>query len=168
MTHAHPGPSVLMGTAALCDKDSRAKEPTYLTPLHWKAVSLESLKGLPPAKGSGGVDFRREGWAPLGRVHHKPTPSGNPPTREPWTFQGAPETSSLAGALSAQHRAAVPVAHHPPATTAGVSELGERPESAYYRFCRPAAAPQGCCCNARAAADNVQANGRGWAPINLQ
>ena len=89
MTHAHPGPSVLMATGALCDKDSGAKGPTYLIPLHWKAVSLEILKGLPPAKGSGGVDFRREGWAPLGRVHHKPTPPGNPPTREPWMFQGA-------------------------------------------------------------------------------
>lgn len=60
----------------------------------------------------------------MGSVHHKPTPPENPPTREPWTLQAASKTSSLAGALSGQHRAAVPVVHHPPAATPGVSELG--------------------------------------------
>lgn len=60
----------------------------------------------------------------MGRVHHKPIPPGNPPTQKPWMLQGASKTSSLAGALSGQHRAAVPVVHHPPATIPGVSELG--------------------------------------------
>lgn len=41
----------------------------------------------------------------------------------------------------------------------GSVNLGGKPESKYYRFCRPAAAPRGCCCNARAAADNVWTNG---------
>lgn len=50
----------------------------------------------------------------------------------------------------------------------GSVNLGEKPESKYYRFCRPAAAPRGCRCNAGAAADNVWTNGSGWGPTHLQ